>query len=293
MLNMVQLIFGSFTLVLFMVVRGPVKYQINLDKGHSSFYSAVLTALDGLTLYYFGYLVFCLLAISYSDTFLTFLLLDIVVKNSTTRDVLNAVVFPRKQLMATLILGMFLGYIFSFFIFYNFRDEMIDGGPKNDCDTLLHCMQTMLSYGLRYGAGINEQMDHTLNTRYVVDVLFFFVIMIIMLNVIFGIIIDTFSDLRSKKNERLADTTEICLICNIDKQTFDRAADSSVGFRNHVKNDHNMWAYVSFIIYLWEQDKDDDDGLEQFVRRSVDNNDIAWFPLNKAMCLWRQKTKTT
>ena len=284
-LNMVQLIFGSFTLVLFMVVRGPVKYQINLDKGHSSFYSAVLTALDGLTLYYFGYLVFCLLAISYSDTFLTFLLLDIVVKNSTTRDVLNAVVFPRKQLMATLILGMFLGYIFSFFIFYNFRDEMIDGGPKNDCDTLLHCMQTMLSYGLRYGAGINEQMDHTLNTRYVVDVLFFFVIMIIMLNVIFGIIIDTFSDLRSKKNERLADTTEICLICNIDKQTFDRAADSSVGFRNHVKNDHNMWAYVSFIIYLWEQDKDDDDGLEQFVRRSVDNNDIAWFPLNKAMCL--------
>ena len=46
-----------------------------------------------------------------------------------------------------------------------------------------------------------------------------------------------------------------------------------------------MWAFVSFIVYLWEQDKDDDDGLEQFVRRSVDANDIGWFPLNKAMCL--------
>lgn len=98
-------------------------------------------------------------------------------------------------------------------------------------------------------------------------------------------IIDTFSDLRTKKNERLLDTTEVCLICSIDKQTFDRADDSSVGFRNHVKNDHNMWAFVSFIVYLWEQDKDDDDGLEQFVRRAVDANDIAWFPLNKAMCL--------
>jgi inositol 1,4,5-triphosphate receptor type 3 len=216
---------------------------------------------------------------------LTFLLLDIVVKNSTTRDVLNAVVFPRKQLMATLILGMFLGYIFSFFLFYNFRDEMQDGATKNDCDTLLHCMQTCLSYGLRYGGGINEQLNHTLDTRYVVDVFYFFIIMIIMLNVIFGIIIDTFSDLRSKKNERIQDTTEVCLICSIDKQTFDRADDSSVGFRNHVKNDHNMWAFVSFIVYLWEQDKDDDDGLEQYVRRSVENNDICWFPLNKAMCL--------
>jgi len=284
-LNMVQLIFGSFTLVLFMVVRGPVKYEINIDKGHSPVVAGIFTALDGLTLYYFGYLVFCLLAINYSDTFLTFLLLDIVVKNSTTRDVLNAVVFPRKQLMATLILGMFLGYIFSFFFFYNFRDEMQDGAAKNDCDTLLHCMMSILSYGLRYGAGINEQLEHTLDTRYVMDVLFFFIIMIIMLNVIFGIIIDTFSDLRSKKNERIQDTTEVCLICNIDKQTFDRADDSSVGFRNHVRNDHNMWAFVSFIIYLWEQDKDDDDGLEQFVRRSVENTDIGWFPLNKAMCL--------
>ena len=285
LLNMVQLIFGSFTLVLFVVVRGPVKYQINMDNGHSPMVSGILTALDALTLYYFVYLVFCLLAINYSDTFLTFLLLDIVVKNSTTRDVLNAVVFPRKQLMATLILGMFLGYIFSFFLFYNFRDEMQDGATKNDCDTLLHCMQTCLSYGLRYGAGINEQLNHTLDTRYVVDVFYFFIIMIIMLNVIFGIIIDTFSDLRSKKNERIQDTTEVCLICSIDKQTFDRADDSSVGFRNHVKNDHNMWAFVSFIVYLWEQDKDDDDGLEQYVRRSVENNDICWFPLNKAMCL--------
>ena len=192
-LNMVQLIFGSFTLVLFIVVRGPVKYQINMDKGHSSLVSGVLTALDALTVYYFAYLLFCFLAMNYNEVFLTFLLLDIVVKNSTTRDVLNAVVFPRKQLMATLILGMFISYIFSFFIFYNFRDEMVDGGPKNDCDTLLHCMQSVLSYGLRYGAGINEQLNHTLDTRYVVDVFFFFIVMIIMLNVIFGIIIGKFS----------------------------------------------------------------------------------------------------
>jgi hypothetical protein len=46
-----------------------------------------------------------------------------------------------------------------------------------------------------------------------------------------------------------------------------------------------MWNYLFFIIYIWEQDKDDDDGLEQFVRRSIEVNDINWFPMNRAMRL--------
>ncbi|KAJ1393133.1 hypothetical protein B484DRAFT_408300 [Ochromonadaceae sp. CCMP2298] len=36
---------------------------------------------------------------------------------------------------------------------------------------------------------------------------------------------------------------------------------------------------------LWEQDKDDDDGLEQYVRRAIDAKEILWFPLRKAMRL--------
>jgi hypothetical protein len=46
-----------------------------------------------------------------------------------------------------------------------------------------------------------------------------------------------------------------------------------------------MWNYLYFIFYLWEQDKDDDDGLEQYVRRMVDDEKISWFPINNAMSL--------
>lgn len=115
-LNIFQLFFASFTLILFLVVRVPVRYQSNLAAGYSSLVALLYTATDGLTMYYFIYLILCLLAINYSDVFLTFLLLDIVVKNSTTRDVLNAVIYPRKQLGMTLILGIFVGYIFAFII---------------------------------------------------------------------------------------------------------------------------------------------------------------------------------
>jgi hypothetical protein len=74
-------------------------------------------------------------------------------------------------------------------------------------------------------------------------------------------------------------------MCGIDKQVFDRASAEPDGFEVHIKSDHNMWSYLYFIFMLWEQDKDDDDGLEQYVRRAIEASDISWFPLNKAIRL--------
>jgi hypothetical protein len=46
-----------------------------------------------------------------------------------------------------------------------------------------------------------------------------------------------------------------------------------------------MWNYLYFMVYLWEQDKDDDDGLEQFVRRCVEKQNLSWFPIGFAYSL--------
>ena len=99
-----------------LVVRSPVIYQSFDAAGHSTFYSILYTAMDSKTVYYFIYLVLSLLGLFLSDYYLPFLLLDIVAKNATTRDVLNAVVIPRKQLVMTVILAIFITYIYSYFI---------------------------------------------------------------------------------------------------------------------------------------------------------------------------------
>jgi hypothetical protein len=57
------------------------------------------------------------------------------------------------------------------------------------------------------------------------------------------------------------------------------------GFAKHVEMDHSMWNYLKFIIYIWEQDRDDDDGLEQFVRKSLTSKSLGWLPLRRAMRL--------
>jgi len=72
-----------------------------------------------------------------------------------------------------------------------------------------------------------------------------------MLNVVFGIIIDTFGSLRAEKMEKYHDTINKCFICAIDKQVFDRASDQPNGFERHIRYDHRMWNYLYFIIFLW------------------------------------------
>lgn len=75
---------------------------------------------------------------------------------------------------------------------------------------MLHCFLTTLNYGVRGGGGIGDYLptvsyDPKLRTcfffRFCYDVLFFIVINTCLLNIIFGVIIDTFAELRDKKAE--------------------------------------------------------------------------------------------
>lgn len=97
-------------------------------------------------------------------------------------------------------------------------------------------------------------------------------------------------ELRKDLEERFNDTTEKCFICGIEKNTFNRTLDRTA-FDKHTTEDQNLWSYVYFIIYIWQQDKDDDDGLESFVRKCIEKNDLFWFPMRKAIRLAEHQEK--
>jgi hypothetical protein len=65
------------------------------------------------------------------------------------------------------------------------------------------------------------RLTYSLHGRAWLDLSYYLVVVIVLLNVIFGIIIDTFSELRNQKQERARDTLGRCFICGIDKHTFD------------------------------------------------------------------------
>jgi inositol 1,4,5-triphosphate receptor type 1 len=122
-------------------------------------------------------------------------------------------------------------------------------------------MRFYVGKALLAGGGVGDLSVWTLDSRIWNDILFFIVITTILLNIIFGIIIDTFSALRAEKDWRAHVTENYCFICGIEKVTFDRAEGNSEGFANHIKQDHFMWNYMKFIFHVWEQDRDDDDGM--------------------------------
>jgi hypothetical protein len=96
--------------------------------------------------------------------------------------------------------------------------------------------------------------------RIFADVIFF-ICAVLCVNLLKAITIDTFVAMQRERAERIEDTEDRCFICGIEKNTFNRTLDRDA-FRNHITSDQNLWNYIYFIIYIWEQDKDDDDGLE-------------------------------
>lgn len=284
-LNIVQAITASFVLLQHFVITVPVLYEDNIEEGQHPIVAAINT-IPGYTLYYSWYLAFSICGILIADYFIVFLLLDIIVKNSTTQNVLKAVTIPFKALSMAFLLGIFVMWIFTYYLFFFFANSpTMSNNYPGVCDTMLLCAQEVLVYGLRAGGGIGDYMMHSTGSQAWFDLAFFLAVTIVLLNIIFGITVDTFGELRDQKDERIEKTENFCFICSLHKQTFDRECQDSGGFDGHIRQDHNMWNYLYYIFFLHEQDRDDDDGLEQYVRLCIEANDISWFPMNKAMRL--------
>jgi hypothetical protein len=216
---------------------------------------------------------YCVLKKDVGALFNALLLYDIFVISSTSLDVIRAVYKPAKQLMSTVVLGVFTIYTFSLVLFITDASSL----PKEECDTLANCFKVSFGMGLRNGGGIGDHMsDQTMGDRYWMDLAFFVIILIVLLNIVFGIIIDTFSELREEKKEKLADIQGKCFICNVDKAKFDMQGTGI--FLKHITTEHSMWAYLNFMIMIRNQDKDEDDGLESHVRQCIEQRSIDWFP---------------
>lgn len=171
--------------------------------------------------------------------------------------------------------------------------EILDEDEEPDsteraCDTLLMCIVTVMNHGLRNGGGVGDILrkpskDESLfPARVVYDLLFFFIVIIIVLNLIFGVIIDTFADLRSEKQKKEEILKTTCFICGLERDKFD---NKTVSFEEHIKLEHNMWNYLYFIVLVRVKNKTDYTGPESYVAQMIKNKNLDWFPRMRAMSL--------
>lgn len=74
--------------------------------------------------------------------------------------------------------------------------------------------------------------------------------MIIMINIVAGIIIDTFGTLREELNKYTFDLGNFCFICGFDKEKIEKSSRRLRGFEFHISDDHYMWNYLFYIAYI-------------------------------------------
>jgi len=156
-LNILLIISASFTVLLVFVVKVPVLYehfkeQAKMHGGKSEYRIWFSTLTDATVLYYFIYLVVAVVGYAGYDYWISFLLLDILVKDPVAGSVLQAVIRPRSQIVMTLVLMIFFCYIFAFF------------KVKYTLSSLYYNMLIFLKYAVRVlygGTGSGKWLDRS------------------------------------------------------------------------------------------------------------------------------------
>ena len=154
-------------------------------------------------------------------------------------------------------------------------------------------MASSLSLGIRAGGGIGDvifpavRKDKYYELRLIFDITFFIIVIIIMLNIFFGIIVDTFAELRDARREIEHDIENFCFVCGRAKHEFELRGS---GWNQHIQIEHNVWAYLAYILYIKRKPITECDGIEKYVKNKLMQNDITFFPTT-SLCLETGKEK--
>lgn len=145
-----------------------------------------------------------------------------------------------------------------------------------------------MTSGLRAGGGMGDNMtivtkdDEDFHARLVFDMCFYMLINIIFLNIVFGIIVDTFSQMRDEYDARKLDTADNCFVCGLTRGDFGKGGKN---FQVHIDKHHDPWKYVYYLYYLTEKKEDELSGLEQAVLFSFRRLNTDWLPIGSTLFL--------
>jgi hypothetical protein len=238
------------------------------------------------------FLVIAFIGFYYSPIWYCIQMLQIISKSPLLQNVVKSVTLNWKSLLLTGCLLLVVVYIFSIIAYFNYsgnygNDNM---GAGNNCDTLIRCATTHLVYGLKFGGGISEvtpppifgaDEDVSGYLRLLFDFLFFLILIIMFLNLVFGIILDTFGQLREHREFVEEDQKGKCFICGMERSEFDRVAAG--GFDQHIEFDHHMWDYLYFMHYVKLKPSEDHNGQEGFVATCMESHEPLFYPIGQAM----------
>ncbi|EGR34738.1 hypothetical protein IMG5_002710 [Ichthyophthirius multifiliis] len=188
-------------------------------------------------------------------------------------NVYQSIFYKMKQLIIFSVLGIMFVYIFSVIAFENYINEIYKDlqviQNRQTCNSLIFCMMT-----LSLSDVIGSSMSDWDTSTFVYNSLYFVFISVLFMNIVSGIMIDTFAEMRDKRNFIEQDKKNKCFICGLERTTIENQDKS---FEDHTKK-HYLWNYIFYIYSLQNKDSTEYTGLEYFISDKLQNEDIQWIP---------------
>lgn len=250
-------------------------------------------AFESDVLYHGCYLLVCTLGFLVNPLFYPFLLPpSLIRREETLRNVIKSVTKNAYSILQTGFFGLLIILLYTIITYNFFRDDFVidmdDGSNYRPClRTLWECYVAHVNYGLRDGGGIGERirdirLDSSIwNVLAVLYILsFFLVVNLLILQLVYCIIVDSFATLRGEKHSKEEILRNTCFVCGLDRSSFE---NRQVTFEDHIQVEHNIWHYLYFIVLIKIKSRTELSGPESFVYDMIKNKDHSWFPRMRAM----------
>lgn len=232
----------------------------------------------------------------YANFLFSLQLFSIISLFETMKTILITIQKRWKQFTSTAILIVILIMFYTGISFYFIRKYyVLQDIQLNVCSNYVYCFFSIFSYGMRLGGGIGDLIglvkydDPLFWGLFIFQWVFYFTIVLIMLNVINGIIVDTFQDLREKNNKRKDIKENQCYICAIDRINFQI---NSLDFVAHQEFEHNLYNYILYLINIHKIDEHDLNSVDYQSKLCCDNQQTSFFPIKKSIALKNKENQS-
>jgi hypothetical protein len=254
---------------------------------------------------------FSFLGFTSSVWFYALCLLDVVYLFDLLTFLVVAMQRNAFRISFTVLMAIIFLYFYAIIDFQFFQDQYNLGGHYG-CDTMLACLKLHIDYGLQSspdwdGKGFiqaeavspsgDKYLDYSIYTiaasrviGTVINISFVVLVNLVLQALISGLIIDTFSSMRQENEDIQKDIMSTCFICSIPKDDFEK---NGLNFRKHVREEHNMWKYLWFKIYLENKDQLSYSAIENHAYEMMksDSGYARLVPIKKSLSLHRAEIK--
>ena len=275
-------------------------YNFLKTNGYSRFFNKLFIYIKLIfnfhVLYRFCYMVFAILGLFVHHFFFAFHLIEFIKSQPILRMVFLVFYKPLAQLISIYIFFFILIYFYSLLIYYRYYDLM----PINTCNSPLICMMYIYSNTFSSGGNLGNFIDtneENINyqgkmERYILDISYTLIMVSIVWQEFSGLIFAAFDSLRGEREELEKDMETTCFICGLDREKIEKYYVGKDGFGNHLQ-DHSVNNYFFYMFYLEEKDPNEYSGLESYVKKNIDKESIAWFPIGRSLKIeeWENKHK--